>query len=130
MDSQGQIHALWEMFIRFQTREPLRTKSFSLCPPSPPPNSLCSFALPKLIYFHARIIFLRDSGLPNPIEVMRKSRDFHHKAGLCSRQGHMERISPFGNWACALPRELNSLVKPAAGKIRILTLVGIMGRVN
>lgn len=91
------IHAFWEMFIGVQTREPLKTKLFSLCPPSPPANSFCSYALTKLIYFHARIIFLRASGLPSPRETVRKSRDFHHKAGLCSRQS-CGRKSLFGSW--------------------------------
>lgn len=46
------------------------------------------------------------------------------KAKICGRK------SPFENSGLCLPYGQKSLVKPAAGKIRILTLAEIMGRVN
>lgn len=129
MDPQGQNPCSLGNVYRSPDSGTIKNKVIFSLPLSPPANSLCSYALRKLIYFHARIIFLRASGLPNPREVVRKSRDFCHKAGLCSGQ-RCGRKSPLGNRAHALPREHKSLVKPAAGKIRILTPAEIMGRIN
>lgn len=81
------------------------------------------------------ITFLRASGLLNPSQVVRKSRDFHREAGLCS--GQRQRFcgrSSLGNMAHAFSGEQKRLVKLAAGKIRTshscMNKEKIMGEVN